>query len=155
MKAKRLLSLLMTGFLFLNVAGEVHAQENVENKETETVVWEETAPAPTMSTDGISPRASWGYGNITSSKPLGGYPKAKANTYTYSGTAYRMSARIDVINSDSVSTIGPEKTGYNVSSVSTNYLVSDTKKCFFIGHHEIQDTKSSSTQTATSEKSYD
>lgn len=155
MKVKRLLSLLMTGFLFLNVAGEVHAQENVENKESETIVWEETAPAPTMSTDGISPRASWGYGNITSSKPLTGYPKAKANTYTYAGTAYRLWARIDVIDSNSISTFGSEKTGYNASSVSTNYLVSDTKKCFFIGHHEIQDTKSSSTQTATSEKSYD
>lgn len=82
------------------------------------------------------------------------HPKAKANTYTYSGTAYRMWARIDVIDADSISTLGPEKTGYNVSSVSTSYLESDTEECFFIGNHEIQDTSSSGVQTATTSKSY-
>lgn len=148
---RKILSLLLISCLFFNITGVVHAQENVG---AETEVWEETAPVSTHAESGSSTRASWGYGTITSSNPLIGCPKAKANTYTYSGNAYMLWARIDVIDSDSISTLGPEAIDYNRDNVSTLYIVSNTEKCFFIGNHKIQDTSSSGTQTATTNKSY-
>lgn len=151
MKAGKFLSLLLAGCMLFSIPGGVQAQENTES---ETIVWEESVPVPTSSESGGSARASWGYGNITSSNPLTGCPRAKANTYTYSGTAYMLWARIDVIDDNSISTLGPQKTGYNVSSVTTSQIISDTEKCFFIGNHKIQDTSSSGVQTATSNKSY-
>lgn len=149
-KIKRYVSMLLIGCMLWGITGSVYAKEINGNEE----VWEETQPVPTTSKDGISAKASWGYGTISATNPLTGHPKAKANTYTYAGTAYMLWARIDVIDSESISTLGPEKTGYNVSEVSTSYLVSDTENCSFIGNHRIQDTASSGQQTATTYKDF-
>lgn len=151
MKLRKLLSIMLVGAMMLSMTVTAHAQE-IETEEE--IIWEETAPTPTSSEGSVAARASWGYGTITSSDPLFSHPKACANTYTYAGNAYRLYAQINLIDADSFSILGPEITGYNISSVSTAYIESPTEKCDFTGVHEVQDTESSVTQYAYTHKRY-
>lgn len=150
MKMKKLLTTILASALIFCIAPNVHAEELSPEEE-----WEYTTPLPTFN---YSREASWGKGQIKSSNPVTGYPKACAITSTYSGSAYKIWAEIDVVekydDGSTLSVTGPESTSFNSSSVTTNYLTSRTKKCKFIGHHKIWSTSSSGYQAVDTVKDY-
>lgn len=144
---KKLFMLTFAAILVVGTSGKTFAAEIIPTTETLPVVDQQTT------SDGYA-RASWGQGLLHVTNPISGNPYAYAETKTYAGTAYKLTAQTVVIDSDSITDYTPVKTAYNASSVKSDTIISRTKKTFFIGKHTIQDTSSSGVQSCTTSGDY-
>lgn len=155
----RLISFAITGIMVISMGSNCFAAQKeietgnskeitIEKNDEEYSVVDEQAVS-----DGYS-RASWGQGYLHCSNPVFSNPSGYAETKTYSGTAYSMYTRLQLIDSDSISYLTAKAELKNASSVNSATLLSPTKKCSFHGSHGIQDTSSSGWQTANTQQYY-
>lgn len=158
---KKLLCFALTGILTMSMGVTCFAaQKNTTNGNPDEVTIERAAdeiyPAvDTKSiTDGYS-RASWGEGVLHCTDPLFDTPSGYAETKTYSGSAYYMYAQLQLIDADSISYLSGKQEAYYTNSVVSATLKSKTEACSFHGSHGIQDTSTSSTQTAHTQEYFD
>lgn len=93
-------------------------------------------------------RASYGEGILHCQDPLFSKPSGYAETKTYSGVAYCLTAQVQLIDADSITYLSDNATVNNASTVSSATLLSPTKMCSFHGNHSIKNTTNSSVQYA-------
>lgn len=127
---------------------EVTAKDVTINRESEYPI------VDTVAINDGKMRASWGQGILHCQNPLLSKPSGYAETKTYSGTAYYMTAQVQLIDGDSITYLSDTAKLYNVSTVSSATLLSPTNVCSFHGIHTIKDTSSSSVQSANTSKSF-
>lgn len=113
----------------------------------------ETRVATALLSDGIT-RASWGEGELICKNSLLGKPQGYAKTSTFAGTAYKLTAKVIIVDNNGGIDSSATKTETNSSSAISATLVSKTASCEFLGKHEIQDTKSSGWQFADTSVTY-
>ena len=147
MRKKHLFTLAFIALLSINTPHTAFAAEIIPTSEQLPAV-----DNPTI-TDGQA-RASWGQGIMHASNPIGDKPRAYAQTKTFAGNAYRLTAQTVLIDADSITTSTSVMVGNNTNSVKSGTILSSTEKAFFIGKHTIQDTKSSGTQSCTTSADY-
>lgn len=144
---KKILMLAFAALLTVGTSGTAFAAEIIPTTETLPIVDQQTT------SDGKA-RESWGQGILCATNPISGNPYAYAETKTYAGTAYKLTAQTVVIDANSLSYYTPVATAYNASSVKSDTIISRTKKTFFIGNHTIQSTSGSAVQSCTTSKDY-
>lgn len=83
-------------------------------------------------------RASYGEGILHCQDPLFSKPSGYAETKTYSGVAYCLTAQVQLIDADSITYLSDNATVNNASTVSSATLLSPTKMCSFHGNHSIK-----------------
>lgn len=143
---KKLLSTALVGIMVMAMGTTAFASEPTNTKQFAIV------DKATLS-DGFS-RASWGEGTLHCSDPLFSDPEGYAVTSTYSGSAYKISAKISVKDSNQSTYSSETATETNSASAESGSIQSKTAKCTFSGTHKVQDTSSSGWQSASTSKTY-
>lgn len=123
MKRKNLFTLALATLLSISMSDMVFAAEIIPTTETLPIVDTETT------SDGIT-RVSWGKGILHATNPTTGNPYAYAETQTYAGTAYQLTAQTVAIDADSITYETSIRSLNNASTVNSATLLSPTKKSF-------------------------
>ena len=100
---------------------------------------------------------SLGYGQLYCSTPeegLNSNPNGYALTSTYSGTAYKISAMVSVVDSSGAYYTSGVNTNTNSNSAISEIVSSKMLNCTFSGQHDIQETSTAGWQHGQTSKQY-
>lgn len=147
MKRKNLFALALATLLSVSMSDIVFAAEIMSTSEILPIV-------DTQTTSDGRTRVSWGKGILHATNPTKGNPYAYAETQTYAGTAYQLTAQTVAIVADSITYETSVRSLNNATTVNSATLLSPTKKVFFIGKHSIKDKSNSTPQTCTTSVDY-